>query len=294
MTDRRSGPPLFDLMRERGENPDAPKLTPKPMPSPSQAKPATPPPGGSDSGPEVSTKQTAWDTSGGVSRAERSAAAMLDEPTTTDSGIRLSSPMFYTMIVVAFVLIIGAWTIGYQRGNSAGKKAIEPYVRDQPVVRPQETTNADPLPIITPKPIVTESEPQAQPEPSTTPANPDGRSILTPSGFIAADPREPGLNYLVLATLNTEQAADAISFMYLNSVPVIGVPVLDSGNPSANNPSRYTLYSLGVAIPGNQWSAMSVERSQHQRLIEQLGARWQRERRGGSDFSKTNWEKYEP
>jgi hypothetical protein len=102
------------------------------------------------------------------------------------------------------------------------------------------------------------------------------------------------MNYLALATLPTEQASDAINFMRLNGVTVIGVPVLDSGSNRANNPSRYSLYSLGLAIPGNQWSAMSNQRLEHQQMIRTLGARWQQERRGGSDFSQTNWEKYDP
>ncbi len=282
-------------MRERGEDPHAPKpMAPSPPVASSPARPVTPPAASSEGGPDVPTKQAAWDTSGGVSRAERSAAAMLDGEAVDDSGIRLSSPMFYTLIAVGFALILAAWTIGYQRGNAAGKQAIEPYVRDQPVVRPVEAG--------TPSPAVNQARAVEAPEPHDAPAEPAetsfsparGSAVMSPSGFLDADPREPGLNYLVLATLDTEQAADAIAFLYSHAVPVIGVPVVDNRGSGANNPSRYTLYSLGVAIPGNQWSAMSVERSQHQKLIADLGARWQRERRGGSDFSQTNWEKYSP
>jgi len=292
MTDRRSGPPLFDLMRERGGHPDAPESSADPAPLLSQPKPLTPSVGAVDSGPVVSTKQTAWDSSGGVSRAERSAAAMLDTEVVADSGIRLSSPLFFTMIAITFALIIGAWTIGYQRGSAAGKAAIEPYVRDQPVVRPVQPQPAAEDPILIPAQTSTEqpNEPTTQP-PAAMVAT--GSGIMSPSGFLETDPRGSGLNYLVLATLNTEQAADAIAFMYSNSVTIIGVPAVDSGSSGANNPSRYTLYSLGLAIPGNQWSAMSVERIQHQTLIANLGSRWQRERRGGSDFSLTNWAKYE-
>jgi len=257
----------------------------------------TPPAPGGEHGPDVGTKQTAWDSSGGVSRAERSAAAMLDAEVLDDSGVRLSSPLFYTLIAVAFAFIIGAWTVGYQRGSIAGKKAIEPYVRDQPVVRPiqgESDSSPDSAQNTSPS-TTTPPDDRSNTQPMTTPI-PVGSGILSPTGFLSSDPRLPGNNYLVLATLSTQQAADAISFMQSNSVEIIGVPVVDSGASSANNPSRYTLYSLGVAIPSNQWNAVSVERSQHQLLIAQLGARWQRERRGGSDFSqeKTNWEKYTP
>ena len=58
---------------------------------------------------------------------------MFDEDTQSDSGIRLSSPMFYALIVIALALVIGAWTIGYQRGNKAGKEEMSQLVDDQHV-----------------------------------------------------------------------------------------------------------------------------------------------------------------
>ena len=327
MTDRRSGPPLFDLMRERGQDPHAPKPTPNPNQNPSDSNagesipaPSLAPPHASaqvhpstqaipqsspsvEGGSTTPSRQTAWDSSGGVSRAERSAAAaMFDEDTQSDSGIRLSSPMFYALIVIALALVIGAWTVGYQRGNKAGKEEMSQLVDDQPVVRPLDT-GTQPDPIVN-QPVVnqpTQRTPNTNPDSNpasnstTNPATqPTGAGILSASGYLTSDPREPGLNYLVLATLNAEQAANAISFMYSHAIAVIGVPVVDSGARGANNPSRYTLYSLGVAIPGNQWSAMSSARMQHQRQIADLGARWQAEQRGASDFSQTNWEKYDP
>jgi len=228
---------------------------------------------------------------------------MLDEPVTTDSGITLSVPKFYTLIALALVLIVGAWAGGYQIGKRDGKDEMSRFVPDQPVVRPiaSETGGSQPT-----------TQPQAQPRQTNTgsttqppagnssgaqPQNqPQARAseIMTANGYRAQDPRTSGMNYLVLATLPTEQAADAISFMNSNGLTIIGVPQLDSRGSSANNPSRYTLYSLGLAIPGNRWSAMSNQRLEHQRMVANLGAQWQRERRGGSDFSQTNWEKYEP
>jgi hypothetical protein len=80
-----------------------------------------------------------------------------------------------------------------------------------------------------------------------------------------------------------------------NGMPIIGVPVVDSSVRAGNNPSRYTLYSIGLAVPGgSQFSAMESQRKEHKRVIASLGDRWQRERRGGSDFgeSKTQWVKY--
>lgn len=229
---------------------------------------------------------------------------MLDEDPQSDTGISLSVAKFYTLVAIALVLIVGAWAGGYQIGYGDGKDEMAQYLPDQPVVSPQGTSNASPE--STDEPAAanrnTTSEPTTQPQTNAQTTRPpqtgnqarSASDLMIPNGFRTDDPRSPGMNYLALATLPTEQAADAIRFMSANGVTVIGVPVLDSRGNSANNPSRYSLYSLGLAIPGNRWSAMSNQRLEHQQMIANLGARWQRERRGGSDFSQTNWEKYEP
>jgi hypothetical protein len=226
---------------------------------------------------------------------------MLDEEPHADSGITLSIAKFYTLVAIALVLIVGAWAGGYQIGYGDGKDEMAQFLPDQPVVSPQGNQASTNQPVIN-TPTTTETTPpetrretSPRTNPGTTPAQTRSPSdIMVPNGFRADDPRTPGMNYLALATLPTEQASDAINFMRLNGVTVIGVPVLDSGSNRANNPSRYSLYSLGLAIPGNQWSAMSNQRLEHQQMIRTLGARWQQERRGGSDFSQTNWEKYDP
>jgi len=231
---------------------------------------------------------------------------MLDEPVQSESGITLSIPRFYTMIAVALVLIVGAWAGGYRIGYTDGKDEMSQFVRtDQPVISPQGAPTGSSRPgTATNGPAdrgsgPTTNQPTNQPtnravnqQSTTITRTPD--AIMTPTGFRPDDPRTPGMNYLMLATLPTGHAADAISFMRANGVTIIGVPQLDSGGGSANNPSRYTLYSLGLAIPGNRWSAMSNQRAEHQQMIAELGKRWQREQQGGSDFSQPLWEKYEP
>lgn len=306
MTDRRSGPPLFDLMRDRGDRPDAPRpqqpqqpkqqpQQPTPQPAASTQAPSKPAPQPAPARSE--TRQTAWDSTGGVSRAERSAAAMLDEPAPRDSGISLSTTKFYSLVAIALVLIVAAWAGGYKIGFGDGKDSMSQFIQDEPVVTPP--TNNQPVnEPSNPGTSGTGTQANTQRPQNQTPP-PAGNqtqtgTIMSPTGYRAQDPRTEGMNYLVLATLPTEQAADAIQFMQGNGVTVIGVPVLDSRTSSANNPSRYTLYSLGLAIPGNRWSAMSNQRLEHQQMVARLGAQWQRERRGGSDFSQTNWEKYEP
>lgn len=221
---------------------------------------------------------------------------MLDDAPNTDTGIQMSTTRFYTMVAIALVLIVGAWAGGYQIGKEDGKDEMSQFISDPPVVSPQQPGGSSGPAALPTGQTADRGTPQSQNRPPNQPqgsaSNQSG--IITASGFTARDPREPGMNYLVLATLPADQAADAVGFMSAAGVPVIAVPQLDSRGSGANNPSRYTLYSLGLAIPGNRWSSMSTQRRDHQQAVADLGARWQRDHRGGSDFSQTNWEKYEP
>jgi hypothetical protein len=312
---KRAGPPLFELLRERGESPihiepgsrpgtpgptaqtparpasaaapaEAPTGTPKPKPeqAPSRAREL-------DSG-------IPWST-GGVTRAERSAATFEDEP--AQSGeIKLSATKFYLGIAVALVLIVGAWAAGYKLGQREATQQLAASVRYESVVvppravgssteqAPDRTVEANPQrPTAEPTRQAPAQQPAARPSP--LPAN----WALLADGLRAADPRVPGTNYLELATLPADQAADALNFLAGRGVRAIGVPV-DSGARAGNNPSRYTLYSLGLAVPSGQYSSTTSERRDHERLVASIGADWMRDRRGGSNFSQTLWRRYDP
>ena len=220
---------------------------------------------------------------------------MLDEAPQSDRNLKLPMSMAYLIVALVLAGLVGAWVGGYKLGEKSGKAQMEALVTDEPVVRPRVE---DPV-----------SEPSAQPVanvpvlPVEDPLlsaridpNAPGMAVMSASGFLADDPREEATNYLELATLSRDEAASAIDFMNTNGVPVIGIPRLDSRRSDANNPSRYTLYSLGVAAPGDQFRTMTRERDDHQRLIARLGNQWQQQFRGGSDFavSKTQWVKYTP
>ena len=61
-----------------------------------------------------------------------------------------------------------------------------------------------------------------------------------------------------------DQTLDAITFLDTKGLRAVGVPV-DSGGRSANNPARYTLISLGLAVPSGQFSS-TVEQRQRARV----------------------------
>jgi hypothetical protein len=276
---KRAGPPLFELLRKQSEAAPPAQATP---PRRREPDPSVP-----------------W-TGAGVTRAERSAATLEDEP--RQSGeLRIPTTRVYLAVALALLLVVAAWAAGHHFGRKAGLAQFEQIVGDEPVappVRNPAETPAGPgtttLPATADQPPA-QSRPTQQPPPTVADRPPPsgGPWVLIAGGTRAADPRNPGSNYLELATLPADQAADAIAFLGVKGVRAIAVPV-DSGSGAANNPSRYTLVSLGLAVPSGQFRSMGDERRAHERQVAGIGAEWSRERRGGSDFSQTLWRRYDP
>lgn len=224
---------------------------------------------------------------------------MPEDPAPTDGGFHISTSRLYLSIAIFAIALVLVWATAYKAGVADGKGQMDPFITNKPLILPpsgspnnspstatdptlQPNTNNDPLPT------------ERVSEPPNAPAR-AAQAVMTAQGYKEQDPRVSGNNYLQLATFSAEQAADAILFMNDNGIPIIGVPVVDSRVRAGNNPSRYTLYSLGLAVPGGgQFRAMQTQRNEHVRAIANLGTRWQKERQGGSDFaeSKTQWVKY--
>ena len=299
MSDRRQGPPLFELLSgEQGESTkglggtDAPELGSKPRmqvelrpmehtsedaPEPRDADP-TPP--------------------GTVTSAERAAALSVDHADPSQSVIRLTMPRLYLSIAVVLLMMTGVWAAAYNIGVEEGKAQMESLIDDP--------TSSIVVPRREPDPpagaVQADAQPAVEAPDRTGPGVPapegpgasprDG--VLVAGGSVVPDPREQGTNYLKLGTLDASQARDALAFFAASGVRLIAAP-LDSGGGSGNDPVRFTLYSVELGVPSGEYRAMSSERDAHQRRIADIGSRWQRERRGGSDFaqSKTLWVKYE-
>ncbi len=279
---KRAGPPLFELLRKQSETP-----------SPAEAARRETRPDASAGVP--------W-TGAGVTRAERSAATLEDEPR-HPGEIRVPVTRVYMAVAVTMLLLVAAWTAGHYVGVRAGKAEADRIVGSEPVVpplanrtEPQPQSQRTPNPAQSAPPNPGQARPQPGAAPGRTPsAAPDPGSpwVLTAGGQRAADPRTPGSNYLALATLPEDQALDAMDFLAGKGLRAVAVPV-DSGPRGANNPARYTLISLGLAVPSGQFSSSTQQRNEHKRLVATLGAEWRRERRGGSDFSQTQWSLYNP
>lgn len=207
--------------------------------------------------------------------------------------LTLSYAAIYGFIAAALALAVATWTIGYRLGYGAGEKSAWQTDAD-PIDLPPPGDLGNPEDN-TPAPgsgSSTGSRPinngAGQPPRTGAPATTAG--ILAAEGTLYADPRQPGSNYLELATLTRDQAESAIQFLASRGVPAIGVPV-DSGPGGANNPARYRLVSMKLGIPGEQFRDSAARRRAHEDEIRRLGVEWQTDG-GASNFAKPQWTRF--
>jgi hypothetical protein len=210
-------------------------------------------------------------------------------PDRVRGGVRLSLVALYGLIAGSIVVAVACWSIGYRIGYGAGEASwLEENpgaVREFPV---------DPL---GGGGAVDGAGADAGGDGGVEVAGAlegaEGRAgVLSVRGELDRDPRQDGYNYLELATLSLKQAESAMGFLADRGVHSIAVPVVENGGGGANNPVRYRLVSIEVAIPGEQFRAMRVARLDHERLIERLGSEWRREYNGVSDFARPLWKRY--
>ena len=306
MNSGRSNKPLFEVLsqhpprgtEQHGSRPESAEIhsaqvavpEPKPTrttslnpasPNPTPSKPISPKP--AQRAPEPQTDQV--DPVEQMDPAESMSRPVVTIPQST----------VYTALAFAGALVLIAWIFGYRIGAANKESELirdnnPPNILNEPGQKLENSAQlADPEPT-----IITQNPGPIQDPASTVLNSPAGTSlnasatgtILSAAGLIEVDPREPGLNYLVLGTFSREMTQDAIEYLALSNLWTIGVP-----QPSG----EYRLISIGLGVPGgSQFSAMSDQRIAHKRAIEQVGARWMREEQGGSDFSQTQWTKYLP
>jgi len=212
-------------------------------------------------------------------------------PGPVQGGIRLSAVALYGLIAGAVLVSVACWSIGYRVGYGAGESAWlqenPETVRDFPV---------DPLGgggVVDEPDLSRDGTKGASESETGAPGGAEGSGgVLSSRGVLDRDPRQAGYNYLELATLSEGQAVSAMGFLAGRGVHAIAVPVVEKGAVGANNPTRYRLVSIEVAIPGAQFRAMQTARLDHERLIERLGREWRRDYNGASDFARPLWKRY--
>lgn len=216
------------------------------------------------------------------------------------SEIRIPMSTAYIGIALVIGLVLLAWVGGHAVGFRAGKAEVTREFGGQDL---DGLTISDPVRETRAQPPSQGGAQAPAARPSTTPrvSEPDrpvslpdpvvhagGEAvIISPRGLLRADPRTPETNYLVLATLDEAAASDAVQFLAANGLEAVAVPT------SAGS-DRYRVVSLGLAVPSGQFREMGDQRRAHERLVADLGAKWLREQRGASDFSRPQWALYRP
>lgn len=227
--------------------------------------------------------------------------------------LSLPLPTLYASFAVVLLLCLLCFLVGYQSGygRAEGELAglgpmevvpLDPLSEDGglelpvPTPRMQPGGNAGPN---TPVRLGNGSAPSVAPgvAPGAGPvldsgAEPGANWVLGLDGTRMADPRVEGTNYLELVTLSQAQAEEAIAFLEGNGVSAIGVPV-DRGARGSNNPVRYRIVTLELAIPSGRFSALDGDRRRLEQRLRGLGRAWVAEG-GWSDFRDPLWRRYDP
>lgn len=184
-------------------------------------------------------------------------------------------------IVIAILALITAWSAGSWFGQKRAEKDLADTVRRDPP-RIEEPTD----------PSLLASNPAVNP-PVHTPSRVEPLANNSPRALPPAtggDPREPGKNYLYLANLPREDAATTVEWLRQNGLNAYRVPV-ESGAGGANNagPGLDRVF-LGDGLTSDQYR-QSI-RTKMEAEVVRLGAIWQKQHRGSSNFEKFLWEKF--
>jgi len=150
-----------------------------------------------------------------------------------------------------------------------------------------------------PKQVPRQEAPKTQPK-SAEPAKdsvvlppPANAVALTSKGWLAADPREEGLNYLKLGEFNQTETENAVRFLAANDLETFAIRV-DRGTGPGNNSGPTEIYRLYSArgVSSDEYSKKMTARTNTESTVARLGQRWQKEEKGSSNFSRPGWEKY--
>lgn len=221
-----------------------------------------------------------------------------------NSALPVPLNLIYLSVAALVILAVVFFIWGRAAGEAAAIDRLGAGTLDIPaVVEPDPRSDqsprllpppTNPTPGITPTPAPGAGRQAAATPVNNTPA-PIG-AILTVRGAVMTDPRVVELNYLSLASLGEDDAKAAIAFLSANGIDAIGVPRVDPGASRANNQGPTQVYRI-YALPGitrDEYSQKLTARTNLEAAVAKIGATWQKEHRGASNFARTQWEKFRP
>ncbi len=219
-----------------------------------------------------------------------------DAPIRIVGGV-VQMPMVYAAVAlaVAIGLILGAWTLGYQRGESqaaARAQLLESAIGSggsggggrvvEPETRSANTAGRD---------AGTPDRPSTRP-PGSSDASSGTPSIgtaafLTPTGPTQTDPRQDRYNYLQLgSSIRVSEMRSIMELMASRGLDCFGV--VDPGSRRRNDGPLYVLFA-GRGFPSGQ--ANSSEAVRYREQVLAAGAAWKKTG-GVKDFNDAVWVLY--
>lgn len=238
----------------------------------------------------------------------------------------------YFGVAIVLAMIAGAWVVAYRSGHGAAEKELagslvggprpdQPQVNEpdnltKPFEKPagvmpqapkdgSKPTPPKPDPKNEPKP---ESKPEAKPKPEapkpeagkkaeeglliTLPVDDPAKPVLTSKGAVDADPRQPGMNYMVLVGgLPRDEARTMIAYLSANGLEAVGVPmnVVDRTGHVVNNQPLFKVVCVG-GISRQQFRDKDPSRMNLEQAAAGLNERWLRDTKSRWSFAKTYWE----
>lgn len=208
--------------------------------------------------------------------------------------VRLPVSYLYIALAAISLALILVWAVAFKLGGNATERDLV-----QGMSRPAPTITTDPLSDPEPRILAPpESDPVGtiQPAPQIRPGTPSARpgGILTATGPVADDPREPGLNFLVVeSNMERGEAERLVVFLSNKGQAAIGVQMLDRGGQPTNNPPRYQIV-LTRGFPGRGFGDSKPVRDSIVSDVKRLGTTWQREFKGSTRLASPLWTKYSP
>ena len=299
----RSSPPLFDLLRN-GDG-DKPRrtviLTPKPAETSAppatatraRAAPAVP----ASSTPTLETKPTAPPAAQSQPPAPADRTQPSPAPHAGSRTMAIPTTFVYAAGAIVLVAVIVAWSAGVRFGERRAEaqyyNSLEQASIADPTLSP--STAAPPPPVSTGTSSSGSSSAGTSQSAGAPPPAPVARGVrvLLAGGPATGDPRQPGNNYLHLASaVSPDQAQQAVNYLASRGFTAAAIPTVDRRGRPSNDSGSYDLFSL-LPIPSAEYSARRSERESHQRLARNLGRDWLARPEGNINFDSTQWRKFD-
>lgn len=124
------------------------------------------------------------------------------------------------------------------------------------------------------------------------PIDDPSKPVLTSKGAADTDPREPGLNYMVLVGgLPRDDARTLVAYLSANGLETVGVPmhVVDRTGRVVNNEPLFKVVCIG-GITGQQFRDKDPKRTTLEQAATRLNEQWMRDTKSRWRFAKTYWE----